>query len=115
MFHGRWNLILTINEIINGNYKVTEKQNLLTDYRDRVNKQINDAIEAIKKGYKYCPQCKEYYKENAWEKENKIEMREICTYTDPVQWSENEYENKKCSVVYDVCPMGHMIEENIVY
>lgn len=50
---------------MNGSYKVTEKQNLLINYRDKVNKQIDNALDTIKKGYKYCPQCKEYYKEIA--------------------------------------------------
>lgn len=80
------------------------------DYKDKVNKQIDDALEQIEKGYKYCPQCREYYKETAWEKENRTELRRICTYADFVQWSENEYENKKYSVTYNVCPMGHKIE-----
>lgn len=100
---------------MNGSYKVTEKQNLLINYRDKVNKQIDNALDTIKKGYKYCPQCKEYYKEIAWEKEKRTETRKICTYADPAQWSENEYGNKKCSVIYYVCPIGHMIEEKISY
>lgn len=88
---------------------------MLNEYKDEINKQVNEAIKEIEKGYKYCPQCKEYYKEKAWEKEEKQEIRKVCTYTDPVEWQDNEYENKKCFVEYSICPMGHMIEENISY
>ena len=85
------------------------------EYREKITKQIDDAIKEVEIGYRYCPKCKEYYKEMAWENKDKIEVRKVCTHIDPVQWSENEYENKKCSVSYSICPIGHMIEENITY
>ena len=46
---------------------------MLNEYKDEINKQVNEAIKEIEKGYKYCPQCKEYYKEKAWEEEEKQE------------------------------------------
>ena len=106
---------MTIEEIVNGSYKVTEKQKLLMEYKDNINKQIADAIEEVEKGYKYCPQCREYYKNKAFETEHKKEERTICTYRDAGYGDDDKYERLMCSIQYSVCPMGHKNEENVSY
>lgn len=109
------NNILSINEIVNGSYKVTEKQKLLMEYKDKINKQIDSAIEEVEKGYKYCPQCREYYRIKSFEKECIKEERTICTYRDAGYGDDDKYERLMCTVSYSICPMGHKIEENISY
>ena len=56
---------MTIEEIVNGNYKVTEKRKMLNELRKQLIDEIDKAEEDIIKGYKYCPKCNEYYKEKA--------------------------------------------------
>lgn len=106
---------MNIFDIVNGNYKVTEKQKMLNDFKDEINKQINDAIIEIKKGYKYCPNCKEYYKIKAFETEHTKEERTICTYKDSGYGDDDIYEKLTCKISYSICPIGHKIEENISY
>ncbi len=88
---------------------------MLYQLKKELNEEINKAVEEVEKGYKYCPKCKEYYKEKAWDTEHKTEKRKVCTYADPVQWTENEYEKKTCSVTYEICPMGHVIEKDVTW
>lgn len=68
----------------------------------------------ITKGYKYCPKCKEYYREKTWENEFRTEIRNICTYRDCGYGDDDRYENVKCNVQYGICPMGHYIEEKVL-
>ena len=104
-----------IDEIVNGSYKITEKQEMLKKYKEEINHQIADAAAKIVQGYKYCPQCKEYYKEKAWDTEYKTEKRNICTYRDAGYGDDDTYEYKTCFVQYGICPIGHRIEEHMSY
>lgn len=106
---------MTINEIINGNYKVTEKQAILETYKRDVLKEIEEAKRDIVKGYKYCPECKEYYREKTFEIKHKIEKREVCTFHSLCEFDDDTYEDKVCDVQYSICPMGHKIEENVTW
>ena len=104
---------MTIEEIVNGNYKVTEKQKMLNELKKQLLDEIDKAEEDIIKGYKYCPKCNEYYKEKAWETEYKRERRNVCTFHSLAEFDEDTYEDKNCLVTYSICPMGHKIEENV--
>jgi len=104
-----------INFIVNGNYKVTEKQAMLYQLRKELNEKIDEAIEEVKNGYKYCSKCGEYYKEKAWETEHRTEMRKVCTFHSLVEFDDDIYEDKMCSVTYEICPMGHVFEEEITW
>lgn len=104
---------MTIEEIVNGNYKVTEKKKMLKELKKQFLNEIDKAEEDIIKGYKYCPKCNEYYKEKAWETEYKTERRNVCTFHSLSAFDEDTYEYKDCHVTYSICPVGHRIEENI--
>lgn len=100
---------------MNGSYKITEKQNMLYKLKQELNEEINKAVKEIEKGYKYCPKCKEYYKEKAWEIENKREKRNVRTFHSLAEFDDDTYEDKMCSITYEICPIGHIIEKNIVW
>ena len=104
---------MTIEEIVNGNYKVTEKRKMLNELRKQLIDEIDKAEEDIIKGYKYCPKCNEYYKEKAQETEYKTERRKVCTFHSLSAFGDDRWENKDCHITYSICPVGHKIEENI--
>lgn len=104
---------MTLEEIVNGNYKVTEKQKLLNEFKEQILEEIHKAEIEIKKGYKYCPKCGEYYKEKAWETEYKTGHREVCTFHSLAEFDDDTYEYKDCIVTYSICPMGHRIEDYV--
>ena len=102
-----------VDSIVNGSYTVVEKQKMLEKLKGEINSYISDAFEQIKLGYKYCPECKQYYKEKAWETEVKHELREVCTFYSPCEFDDNTYEHKNCIIHIDICPMGHRIENGV--
>ncbi len=88
---------------------------MLIEYKDEINKQIDDAIKDVKKGYKYCPKCREYYRTKAYEILKTKEERTVCTYRDAGYGDDDVYERIMCNINYSICPMGHKIEENVSY
>lgn len=100
-------MIKEIEDILNGNYKVTEKKEMLRELRKQVTKEFNEAEDNITQGYEYCPKCKEYYREKSWETETKTERREVCTSSSLVDHDDDIWEYKNCSITYEICPMGH--------
>ena len=108
-------IIKEIEQIVDGNYKVTEKLQMFSDLKEELLNQINDAESNLLKGYKYCPKCKEYYRNKVWDTEVKQEVREICTFWNHCEFGENDYENKLCTVTYSICPMGHKKEKNLSF
>lgn len=38
---------------------------MLYKLKKEFNEKIDEAVEKVKKKYKYCPKCKEYYKDKA--------------------------------------------------
>ena len=108
-------IIKEIEQIVEGNYKVTEKLQMFSDLKEELLSQINDAESNLLKEYKYCPKCKEYYRNKVWDTEVKQEVREICTFWNHCEFGENDYENKLCTVTYSICPMGHKKEKNLAF
>ena len=106
-------MIKEIEDILNGNYKVTEKQKMILKLRKQFLNELENAANIITEGYKYCPECKEYYKEKAWETETKTERREVCTFSSLVDHDDDRWEYKNCSVKYAICHMGHRFEEDV--
>ncbi len=88
---------------------------MLYKLKKKLNEEIDKAVEEVKKGYKYCPKCKEYYKEKAWETEHKTEKRKVCTFHSLAEFDDDTYEDKICSVTYEICPMGHVIEKDVTW
>lgn len=104
-----------VDNIVNGSLTVVEKQKMLEELRHEINSYISDAFETIKIGYKYCPECKQYYKEKAWETEVKHELRNVCTFYSPCEFDEDRYEHKNCIIKVSICPMGHRIEDKVLW
>lgn len=102
--------IKEIDEIVNGSFKVTKKQKMLLQLKKEVDEEIDVALEIAKEGYQWCPKCKEYYKEKAWECIIKREKKNIYAYCDAGYGDDDICEEKTCSILYDICPMGHVIE-----
>lgn len=101
-----------LNLIVNGDYSVTKKLNLLTEYKEKVLKEISDAIMEVKSGYTYCEKCKQWYKNKAWEDETIEETREYCSFLPLAEWENPEYKNGVFVVTYSICPVGHKREIN---
>ena len=106
-------IIKELEDILNGNFTVKEKQALLDKYKDNVKCQVKYVEEKIKEGYTYCPMCDEWYKNKAWETDTKTEVRNVCTYRDSGYGDDDTYEDKQCLIVYNVCPLGHRIENEV--
>lgn len=103
---------MTLNEIINSEYKVSEKINLIDEYKSQVLKEIEEANMDVVKDFKYCERCKEFYRKNSWDIEYKNETRRVCTYKDAGYGDDDEYSNKEFRVKYYICPIGHKIKES---
>ena len=93
-----------LNLIVNGDYSVVEKLNLITEYKEKVLEEITDAIREVKSGYTYCKKCKLWYKNKAWKNEMITEQRRYC------KWDQPEYDTADFEVEYSVCPVGHKHE-----
>lgn len=104
-----------VREIINKNIKVTEKLILLDKCQAQVDKEFDHARLVIKQGYKYCPLCKEYYRESVWEQNYANEKRTVCVSSVLAEWEQAEYKKKDVVVQYDICPVGHRCEVNVTY
>ena len=102
------------NIIVNGDYSVVEKLNLITEYKEKVLEEIADAIMEVKSGYTYCEKCKQWYKNKAWENETVNEQREYCKFTLLAEWGQPEYTVGEFKVEYSICPVGHKREINIM-
>lgn len=101
-----------LNLIVNGDYSVSEKLNLISEYKERTLKEITDAIMEVKLGYTYCEKCKQWYKNKAWENETIEEQREYCKFRPLAEWEQPEYAIGEFKVEYSICPVGHKREIN---
>ena len=104
-----------IDEIVNGSYKVTDKQKMLDEFSKRVNNKIKQAEIEIAKGYKYCPACGEYYKEKSFDIGTYKEKRNVCTFHSLSEFDDDTYEDKMCVIKFAECPMGHKVEEDVYW
>lgn len=108
-------MINEIQEIIDKNITVTEKLTLLNKCKNHIEKEFDDADIVITQGYKYCPLCKQFYRELAWGQEFVNEKRMICVSSVLAEWDDEKYEEKDTTVLYDICPVGHRIIVDITY
>lgn len=68
-------------------------------------------LKAIKKGYKHCPKCDDWYRENTFEHTTKELLEEYCTNQLTGGYLEDyEYEDIYRTYAYDICPKGHWIQ-----
>ena len=101
---------IELDLIVNGDYSVVEKLNLITEYKEKILKEITDAIMKVKSGYTYCEKCKQWYKNKAWENETITEQRQYCKFMPYAEWEQPEYDTAESKVEYSVCPVGHKCE-----
>lgn len=101
-----------IDTIINGDYTVNEKLKLILKYKEEMLEEINNALVEVKKGYKYCEKCGQWYKERAWEREELTEKREYCKFRPLAEWEDPEYAVGEFKVEYEICPLGHKVEKS---
>ena len=106
---------LEIQKILDENIKVSEKEQKLKKLEKEFSTQLTKAQKDIHKGFKYCKYCNEYYKEKAFEYSFKKEVKEVLTFHDLSDWGEDKYEKKDVLIKQAICPLGHTIEEEIIY
>lgn len=104
-----------IDDIVNGNYTVIEKEEMLADLFDRFRHAYNEAKKKIVANYKYCPLCKEYYKISAWENSAVSGTKRTCVFRDLTNKGNDKYENTPCTIEYLECPRGHRFEKGMVH
>ena len=101
-----------IKDIIERNCSKEDKDKAL----DSLTNDIALAKDILSGKYKYCPKCKDYYHSKSFFTEREVKTTDVCTYSDPINSSGNEYTEKDIEYTYSVCPKGHkeLIHSQIV-
>ena len=99
-----------LNTILNSNCTVLEKLEMIEAYKVKSLQEIDIAISKVKEGYVYCQDCKQWYRENAWDNKQSTEQRKYCSFVPLAEWDEPEYETGLFLVDYIICPLGHKHE-----
>lgn len=105
----------SIEYITNMNLTAKEKLAELDKLRDSFNAEIAEAKMKINEEYKYCPDCKDYYRKNTWETKIVRETRRVCTFWPLGDLDEPEYGERECRIKKEICPKGHIEETNLDY
>lgn len=106
---------LEVNKIMkDGNHTIKERMQMIDELKDEFLTRCGQAKELLQQGYKWCPKCKDYYKERAWEHGSFDEVRSFCVFADPINSSGDVYERRNCTVIYEECPKGHRVEKEII-
>jgi hypothetical protein len=90
------------------NLSVKEKYDRIEKLQNEFNKYCGEAKRKLIAHYTYCPYCKTYYKNKAWEEEYFIDTQLI--------YEENNYSISLSKKIIEVpyirktCPVGHIIE-----
>lgn len=98
----------TIKEILTMKVKIELKKEALQSLK----KDIEIAEKILSGDFIYCENCDDYFLSKSFFTEKEIKEEKICTYTDPINSSGNEYKNGKVRYTYRFCPKGH---KHIVY
>ena len=90
-----------------------------TERKDKLLDEINelqDSLDIAKKicsgEFGYCKKCNDYYLAKSFIHEQEIVSERVCTYSDPINSSGDEYEDKNIRYTYLICPKGHKGEIN---
>ena len=95
-----------IEDIIKSNRSGNKKLAELDKLKDEI-KLAEDIIRGV---YKYCPECDDYYLSKSFVSEIEYQDCKICTYSDPINSSGNEYVDGIAQITYSICPKGHRKE-----
>lgn len=95
-----------IEKIVKSPQKAPNKLKVIEELRQ----ELKIAEEIIKGKYTYCEECDDYYLSKSFVSEIEHEDCKICTYSDPINSSGNEYVDGIAHVTYRICPKGHRKE-----
>ena len=70
----------------------------------------SEALEYLNGNYRFCPQCKDFYRKQSFEFVEETKDEQVCVYDDPINSGGNEYETKPVTRQYHICPKNHRIE-----
>lgn len=104
---------------VDDNLSVKEKIEKFEELYEIIKKENAECLDTfrtkIQEGYKWCPKCKDYYRENTFELAKKEVLEEECTnqltggYLDPY-----EYRPIYNTYLYYICPKGHWNQDRRV-
>lgn len=95
---------------------VKEKYDKIGQIQNDFNQFCIDTRKDLTKGYIFCPYCKTFYKEKAWDIEEFIKEEERCDYglsteIDCLCSTALAYRTVQVPYIRKICPVGHTIEE----
>ena len=106
------NITLEIDNILNNNsLSITDKLNKLDNLMIIFKHKIEETKNNLKRDYRYCNKCNEYYKLKAWDMGIHTVTYQKCTnpltggYLD-----DYEYEQVTEDETYFECPKGHRVK-----
>lgn len=104
---------------VDGNLSVKEKIEKFEELYETLKKENIECLksfrEKVQEGYKWCPKCKDYYREQTFIYDTKEVLEEECTnrltggYLDPY-----EYRPVCHTYRYAICPKGHWIQGDCI-
>ena len=87
----------------------TEKIEELIKFKEKIVKEIDDAINNISSGYVYCEKCGKWYKNRAWEVKVIKEPRKVLSATFRMtEEPDIVYAEKDIIIRRLECPVGHL-------
>ena len=104
------NIIEKIKDI--PEYSIRDKLDALVDIVDIVNDAVDKQRDEILKTCRYCKHCKQYYLNEFWNVEKKIDISDEPIW-DPDPFAEPRSRMWKIEFDECTCPVGHKIRENI--
>lgn len=104
---------------VDDNLSVKEKIEKFEELYETLKKENIECLksfrEKVQEGYKWCPKCKDYYREQTFIYDTKEVLEEECTnrltggYLDPY-----EYRPVCHTYRYAICPKGHWIQGDCI-
>ena len=92
-----------VKDILKQKVKIPTKERELQSLKEDI-----EIAEKILSGeFTYCENCDDYFLSKSFFTEEEVKEEEICTYTDPINSSGNEYKNSQVQYTYKICPKGH--------
>lgn len=100
-----------LNAIVTANVTVAEKLSKLEECRVQMLQQVETAKQQVTADYKYCEQCKNWYKRKTFETVQRYVTRKVTMLTDAaVEGKFRELHQGTFKITYTVCPAGHEAE-----
>lgn len=81
---------------------------------EKIKNSCDEALQYLSGEYKFCPQCKDYYRKKSFEFITETKEEKVCVYRDIINSGGDEYENQMVTRNYYICPKNHRIETNIL-